>query len=665
MSQRDLKTPYSEPEWQRLQAERKQQMEEHALSSDYRRSLRNALISSEIRHLGARLTNFCQQLEPFLHKELQAKQRVALVDLYTRFSAEIDVLQAAAHQIEGAGKIIDSFADVLRTPLEEGILAYSSEPHSSYRDPDKVKSYLLRGYRSELSSHASVLKGLSPTSSRNSFASNVRIEEYCYRDQPLTHERCEELLEINNSRVVDITQAEPQEGFGRALKPDEFMGFVERVSTVCCVPCDTQGALGYYLLDTERDNIPQVAREAIEADPRFGRLNEQDGWVDVIALATTARDRLQGPFDVMYIAHEYKVGAEFSPAHALCEIALRPSDASDVGPGDYIRDTGGTLHRIRSNTAFGLSHPSSCAITTAEGRTISEKDIDLYLKTQTLCSRRSAGNHSFPPTTVQLTQALSPTGVTDVGPGDFICDREGVIHEIASNTATGLHHARSWQIGTVDNQVFGMFDVSAYLTRSQVTEEFIQNYKPPSLYRWLTFTACETACNKGIATLWCQVRVGNAARDKHLAVGWESTGLTYRSGEIEFEILRLDPHKIVTGLSEKDLVRLREEHGEHQHDYARLRSLAKEAWSNARGAFTDQCFLDSLAEQFPGCSIAHDNDSIGRLRVTVTPQSKAAMYFRQGLAGHDLWRVQRDPCYSLSLYNPLTPLAQTVATDRT
>lgn len=654
----------SDPDWQRQQAEHKQQIAEAALSSDYRRSLHNALISSEIRHIGARLMDFCQKLEPFLHNELQAEQRVALVDLYTRFSAEIDLLQAAAHQLEGAGEIIDSFADVLRTPLEEGILAYSREPSNSYRDPQKVKSYLLSGYRSALSSHAWVLKGLSPTTSRNDFSFDVRIEEYGYRDQPLSQDRCEELLEINNSRVVDTTQAEPQEGFGRALKPDEFKGFVERASTVCCVPCDSHGALGYYLLDTERDNIPRAAREAIEVDSRFGRLSERDGWVDVIALATTARDRLRGPCDALYIAHEYKVGAELNPAHALCEIALRPSDASDVGPGDYIRDTGGTLHRIQSNTAFGLSHPSSCYVTTAEGRTFRDKDIDLYLKTQTLFSHRSTDSDSSLTTTVQLTQALSPSGVTDVGHGDFICDKDGVIREILSNSANGLRHPRSWQIRTVDGQGFGMFDVSAYLKRSQVTEEFIQAHKPPSLYRWLTLAACETACNKGIATLWCQVRVGNAAREKHLAVGWESTGLTYRSGEVEFEILRLDPFQIVTGLLEKDLVRLREERLEHQPDYARLRSLAKDCWSTTRGTLSDQHFFDIFADRFPGCSISHDTDSIRRLRITVTPQFKPPMYFQQGLPGHDLWRAQKDPCYSRSLYNPLTSLEQTFAKDR-
>jgi hypothetical protein len=657
----EIRRLLADPEWQRQQAEHKQQIAEAALSSDYRRSLHNALISSEIRHIGARLMDFCQKLEPFLHNELQAEQRVALVDLYTRFSAEIGLLQAAAHQLEGAGEIIDPFADVLRTPLEEGILAYSREPSNSYRDPHKVKSNLLSGYRSALSSHAWVLKGLSPTSSRNDFSFDVRIEEYGYHDQPLSQKRCEELLGTNNSRVIDPTRPEPQEGFGRKLTSDEFMGFVECASTLFSVPCDNQGALGYYLLDTDRDNIPCAAREAIEADRRWGQINEQDGWVINIALATTARDRLRGPCDELFIAHEYKVGAELNPAHALGEIALRPSDASDVGPGDYIRDTDGTLHRIQSNTAFGLSHPSSCSITTTEGRMFGDKDIELYLKTQSLFSYRRTHSDSRPPTTVQLTHALSPTGVTDVGPGDFISDRQGVIREITSNSAAGAINPRSWQVKTVDEQSFGMFDVSAYLKRSQVTEEFIQAHKPPSLYRWLTRTACETACNKGIATLWCQVRVGNTAREKHLAVGWESTGITYRSGEIEFEILRLDPHKIVTDLTERDLARLRQEHVDHKADYARLRSLAKDAWTSTRGALEDQHFLDIFSERFSGCSIKHDTDSLARLRVTVTPQAKAPLYFQQGLPGYDLWRAQRDTCYSLSLYNPLASLEQTIA----
>lgn len=652
----EIRKLLTDPAWQRQQTELRQQAEQHALNGDFRRSLHNAFTSSEIRRLGARLTDFCQRLEPFLGTDLTEEHRLELIDLYTRFSAEIDVIQAAAHQIEGAGEIIDSFVDALRTPLEEGIIAYVSNPHSSYRDPSTVKSTLVAGYRYQLSNHASLLKGLSPTSSHDDFPAHVRIEEYGQGRQPLSTELSTELLRLNNSRVIDPTCDAPQEGFQRALAVQELLGFVERTSTVCCVPCDDHGALGYYVLDTDRANIPEVARRLIEQDPRFGQLHDHNGWVDVIALATTARDRLRGPHDVWYIAQEYDAGSELNPSDALYTIALLPAHASDIGPGDYVRDTSGTLHCVHHNPAYGESHPSSFEITTSEGHMYDGNDIDLYLKVQEISSSHTPRTGKRPGKLVHLTQALSPTSVTEVMAGDFIRDMQGVLREIEHNSATGELHPRSWQIRTTDGENFGIFDISAYLKRERATEAHVHAHKPPSLYRWLTRAACETACSEGISTLWCQVRIGNTAREKHLAVGWESTGLLFRIGNHEFEILRLDPFNIVTGLSETEVEMLGQQQSEHRPEYARLRALATEAWSTQPGASSDKHFLEIIRGRFPGCDISTSTDSIGRLRVTVHRESQPPAFFQQGLAGHDLWRVQSDPCYSLSLYNPLTSL---------
>jgi hypothetical protein len=44
-------------------------------------------------------------------------------------------------------------------------------------------------------------------------------------------------------------------------------------------------------------------------------------------------------------------------------------------------------------------------------------------------------------------------------------------------------------------------------------------------------------------------RQGNTVREKHLAVGWEPTGLTYTHNGAEFETLRLDSLAIVTGIA--------------------------------------------------------------------------------------------------------------------
>jgi hypothetical protein len=262
---------------------------------------------------------------------------------------------------------------------------------------------------------------------------------------------------------------------------------------------------------------------------------------------------------------------------------------------------------------------------------------------------------------MQLARALTPVSVAEVELGDFICDKQGVLHEIKFNSAANTLRPRSWQIQTIDGKEFNMHEVSAYLKRSEISEDFIQSHKPPSLYRWLTLTACETACNAGITTLWCQVRVGNTAREKHLAVGWEETGIFYSSGEIKFEILRLDPYKTVTGLESNDLAQLREAHLKDQTEYARLRSLSSDAWSPKPEASAAHKFLAAFANRFPEHYISSNTDSIGRLHITLTHPFKRPIYFIQGLAGHDLWRAKQEPSYSVSLDTPLSSLALTAA----
>lgn len=642
-------------------------MAEHKIQNRYTRELRNAHLCSEIRHIGARLTTFCQQLEPFIGVELDSKQESALVGLYSRFSAEIDILEAAALQIDGGDRTISSMADVLRTPLEEGILSYRSNQASSYRDPHYVKKSLVRGYRSVLYSYSGALKALSPTSTQDCYSLGAHIEEYGNNRQPISPQKCAELLGLINSRVIDRTREEPQEGFGRECTESEFRGFLQRESTLCCVPSDVHGPLGLYVFDTDKRNIPDAARSLIEQYAKGGPLTDQDGWVDVIALAATARDRLRGPLDVWYLACEYHgEGAERNGSLALREVALLPCDASNVGPGDYILDTSGMLHQISDNSAFGNAHPRAWAVTTTKGRTIDMKEVDTYLRTQELSSRLPCAAGVGGGSTLHLAGVLTRTSVTDVGSGDFVRDKEGVLREISSNSAQGQRHPKSWQITTTDGHTFGMFDISCYLARQQATEEILRSHKPPSLYRWLTLTACETACTWGLSTLWCQVRVGpqgNTAREKHLAVGWEATGLIIANGTREFEVLRLDPFKIITGLSDDDVTRLRQHQIEYQPEAARLRELAEDAWSSHRGELPDDHFIEIISNRFPNCSRTHSSDSLGRLQVTLNSESKNPLFFQQGLAGHDLWRVQRDPEYSLSLYNPLSSLEQTIARD--
>jgi|GEM_PF-6235876 len=665
-TQEDIERFRSDPELQRERTEHQLRMEEYALSGEYRRSLNDALISSEIRHLGARLRDFYERLEPFLSSEVHGERRSALIDLYARFSTEIELIQAAAHQIAGAGEVIDSFVDVLRTPLEEGIIALSSGRTSRYGDPHKVKRQLRSGYRCELHSHTSSLRGLSPTQSRDDFSFHVHIEEYGGARQALSRERCKELLELANSRVIDTSRDEPQEGFGRSCAVDEFMGFVERTSTVCCVPCDGEGVLGLYLLDTDRENIPQAARGLIERDHSHDTLNDQNGWVDLIALTTTARDRLRGPSDVWYIAGGYAVAQEYQLSKALGDIALRPVPATDVGPGDYIRDTKGVLHQICLNTASDVLYPSSWLITTREGKTLYRNDIDLYLKTNPISLQYNLLRAQHRDISTNLRQVLLPTTVTDVGSGDFIRDMDGVIREIEFNSARNERFPRAWDVVTTDGQRFDMFSISAYLKCEQFTEECIRDHSPPSLYRWVTWAVCETACAAGISTLWCQVRVGrqaNTSREKHLAVGWESTDLVFTTGEREYEILRLNPYKILTGLSDGALAKLRQQQFEYPSEYARLRALASEVWSTQLGTSPGKDFSEIFKQRFPGCTISHSTDLLGRLRVTVNPASEQPAYFQQELAGYDLWRVQRQPCYSLSLDHPLRSLEQTIAID--
>jgi hypothetical protein len=663
MSGSQIATLRANPEWQRLQAERAKQRDEQQLITGVRQTLRNAQISSEIRHMGARIMHFCQQLEPFIGVELSQGQQTALVNLYSRFSAEISVIEAAASHIEGAGRVLGSMADVLRTPLEEGILAYRSNSANQYRDPAHIKLSLLNGYRSERYGNSCDLKGLSPASTNDAQFLHVHIEAYGYNKQPLSREGCEALLELTNSRVIDTSLDERQEGFGRRCTLEEFMGFLERNSTQCCVPSDDRGPLGLYVLDTDPRNVPQVASDLLANDPRFDPLSERDGWVDVIALATTARERLRDPYTSWYLAREY---AHAENGALLREVALVPSDPSDVGPGDYVRDTAGELHEIASNTAFRQLHPSSWQITSTSGHQIDPKEIDLYLKAETLSSRNSSRSRLSRGNSLRLERSLSPTSATQVAPGDFIRDRDGVLREIRSNTAQGERFPRSWTITTTDNHTFGMFDVSAYLKQEQITEESIQANKPPSLYRWLTLTACETACASGISTLWCQVRIGrqgNTAREKHLAVGWEATGLTYTHNGVEFEILRLDPLAIVAGTSNRELCQLLQLEEMDRPEYVRVRELAQSAWSTKPGDLSPEHFMQTLGSEFPNCEITPSVDQLGRLEVTITPQSGDPIFFCQGLAGHDLWRVQRDPCYSLSLYNPLASLQQTIDRD--
>jgi hypothetical protein len=667
MTGSEIATRRAEPDWPSFQAERARQIGERQLISDARQALDNALVCSEIRHLGARLANFCQRLDPFIGITLSPEQRAATLDLYSRFSAEISIIESAATHIEGAGEVMSSLADVLRTPLEEGILACRSDSASAYRDPAHIKLSLLHGYRSQLYSCSRDFKGLHPASADTAQSLNVHIEVYGHNTQRISREGHQELLELANSRVIDRSLDESQEGFGRRYTPEEFMAFLERNTTRCCVPFDERGALGLYIIDTNPENIPPEARDLIARDSRFAPPSERDGWVDVIARATTARERLRDPHGVLYLARESVRGdGVVDDAPPFRDVALTPSDPSNVGPNDYVIDTAGKLHQIASNTAFGQKQPSSWRVISTSGQQIDPKEITLYVKAERLSSRPSNGSHQSPGDSPRLERMLSPTSATQAAPGDFIRDKYGVLREIRANTAQGERLPRSWTITTTDNHTFGMFDVSCYLKQEPLLETSIQAHNPPSLYRWLTLSACETACAAGTITLWCQVRVGrqgNTAREKHLAVGWEATGLTFTHNGCNFEILRLDPLAIVTGISDTELSRSLHTQAMDRPDFARTRALAKNAWSTTPGDLSRERFMRTFSSEFPSCEITCSVDYLGRLEVMIAPRSGAPLFFLQGLAGHDLWRAQRDPCYSLSLYNPLASLRQTIDRD--
>ncbi len=627
-------------------------------------ALEDARLHSEVRYLGGRLAHFCKLLDPFitenkqnhLHPSLDKSQINILLDHYAKFSAEISLLCSSITS-DRTRPTVSSLESMLRTPLEEALLALQSDQSSSYRNPAVVRGWLIDGYRSS----RELIINRSKVSLENLLPeiplSTVWIQESGGVANELSDSEISQMLSLVNTRVVDTSLGEKREGFGRKYSLDEFTRIVRRSTTHLYIPYAGDAPLGIYTIDSTLLNQSAEIQAAVRNKyPTHSSLS-QDGWVDIIALAGHARDCVRSPCDSWLIAREQLSDGVVSQA------LLRPTDSTHVGPGDFIVDASNGLHQIRHNSAFQLKAPSQWEVVTGQGEVFSKEEILLYLKKYPHCESATVQRDPTIPPTFEIESALIPTGVTEVGHGDFVLDRSEQIHQIKMNSATGKLAPKTWSLHTMSGLTLGMFDVRLYLKRNPILKEGLDLLRAPSLYRWLTAAACESALSLGISSLFCQVRIGksgNTAREKHLAVGWESTGIVFSMGDFQYEILRLDPYRILTGIPYQEVCEILSAHTIFKGEQDHVRTLAKSVWALPPKSIEHGNFISRIQQKFPTGTITSTFDSLQRLQVTVTLDSRSHIYFTQGLPNTDLWRIQEDLLYTYSLYNPLTPLDETL-----
>ncbi len=622
--------------------------------------LEDARVHSGVRYLGTRVANFCRLLEPFIVENqgyrsspaLDQSQRDKLLDLYTRFSAEISLLCSSIITDRSCSNI-HSLESMLRTPLEEAILSLQSDDSSTYRDPAVVKSWLTDGYRAGRHSLSDSYNPLPKTIGTKFSLHNVWIQDFGSSGRELSDTDYGELLSLVNSRVVDTNVPEKREGFGRAYSIEEFTTLLRRTTTHLYVPYTPDGSLGIFTIDSTLRNqsgeIQAALQEKYPSDPPIS----QAGWVDIIALTGHARDCVRSPSDT------WIVGREILSDGSVSEIPLRPTDSTDVGPGDFIVDISKGIHRITHNSAFKMEAPAQWEVSTTHGQVFTKDRILLYLKTSPHGEKVTVPCEPSLSSTYEIASALQPSSVTEVGCGDFVLDRSGRVLQIERNSATGAFAPKSWSLYSTRGEILGMFDVDLYLKRTPISSEDLDSLRAPSLYRWLTVAACESSLSLGITSLFCQVRIGahgNSAREKHIAVGWEPTGVTFTAGNFEYEILRLDPIHILTGLRYREVSHIASATFPLKEDQIHLRLLGESVWSDPPKVSEQENCLERVKRKFPTCNVHSAVDSLHRLQIKVTPQSGPSIYFIQGLANADLWRIQDELIYTHSLFNRFSSL---------
>lgn len=624
-----------------------------------REVIEDARLHSEVRYLGTLVHKFCADLDTYTTNEkkelppsLNREQKESLISLYTRFNAEISLL-CSGIITDRNSSFVYYLESMLRTPLEEAILSIELQEPSSYENPAVVRECLIDGYRSARESSLEISRSLVQHLQPYLPLPTVWIHEFQAGAPELSDLECSELLALVNTRVVDTTTRERREGFGRKYSLEEFNTLLHRSTTHVYVPYTSDGPLGIYTIDSTIENQPasvQAAlREKFFKDPPLS----ESGWVDITALAGNARDRLRSPCDAWLVARDN------SSQHPDSRVVLEPTDATHVGPGDFLVDSLGQLHLISHNSAFKKSNPSDWEITTRDGDVLRKIQIRLYLKSHSLNGVLPDLHERSHTSDFYIESILQPTAVTEVGPGDYVRTRTGEMNEIERNSALGAMTPKSWSIQTKNGETLGVYDVHSYLKCTTKSADALESLHAPSLYRWLTVAACESALSLGIHSLFCQVRIGyngNTAREKHIAVGWEPTGIVFSVGDFKYEILRLDPYRILTGVSYVEVSHLFTETSLLKEEQDQLRLFAKSVWASPPTVNDQSDALERIQAKFPTCTVEYSLDQLHRLQVKVSSDSNAPTYFIQGAAHADVWRVQKDLLYTRSLFNKLTSL---------
>ncbi|MCB9030013.1 MAG: hypothetical protein H6619_03100 [Deltaproteobacteria bacterium] len=192
-------------------------------------------------------------------------------------------------------------------------------------------------------------------------------------------------------------------------------------------------------------------------------------------------------------------------------------------------------------------------------------------------------------------------------------------------------------------------------------------------YSLLTATVLESARGQGLYRLLGEVRVGaqaNTAREKHLAAGWETTGVIYEHSGHPYEILILSAyHNVRERVAEIELAEgaLPALTPYWPGRVQRVAGMTSEHLAaNARDVNELQISLESYAEEIALIRAKFEKHgpieiyvTNGRISILVKDNDRAVS-FKQKIPGHDLWKIEAPDHDDRGLSNRMRALRELV-----